>query len=441
MTRRTLIALVLAAVAVVGLLGWRFLRPSGDRPPIAGDGAPALAVAEDEWPRFRGPTGLGVAKGKAPVEWSADKNLRWKTPLPGPGSSSPIVWGGRVWVTCFSGHDGGTLRRHLVCVNREDGKVRWTKTVDAALPEDHYGGFLAEHGYASNTPCTDGERVYAFFGKTGVIAYTVDGEEVWRADVGRQSSGRRWGSAASPILYGDLLIVNASEEGRAVFAFDRKTGKEVWKAPARSTELSFNTPVLVPVAGGKVEMVLTVPGQMWGMDPLTGGLLWHAATGLDGNVSPSVVAADGVVYATGGYSPTRTVAVKAGGRGAVTPEWTVNDAAYVPSPVVHDGHLYLVGHEGNAFCLDAKTGEQKGRRRVGGGAKVYASPVLADGRLYAVTRRAGTFVFEAAPGMKQIAVNKFAGDESDFNGSPAVNKGEMFLRSDRFLYCVGEKKE
>jgi outer membrane protein assembly factor BamB len=412
---------------------------------------PGPSSASDEWPRFRGPDGSGLAAGDArpPTNWSATSNLKWKAALPGPGSSSPIIWGERVFVTCYSGYGNGSsgagpekLQRHLVCLQRNTGNISWDKSVPAELPEDEYSGNLREHGYASNTPVTDGERVYVFFGKTGVLAFDFEGRQLWKVNVGKQSSNRRWGSGASPILWQDLVVVNAAEEGRSVLALNKLTGKEVWKAEVNSLELSFVTPVLVECAGGRSDLALAVPGEMWGLNPATGKLRWFAQTGITGNVSPSVVAADGVVYATGGYPRQGTIAVRAGGKGDVTQTnvlWSSQSASYVPSPVVYHGHLYVVSDQGSALCLEANTGKLVYKERlpgVSGGKPFYASVVLADGHLYATSRRTGTFVMQADPAFALLAQNKLAGDDTDFNGTPAIAGRQIFLRSNRFVYCI-----
>jgi outer membrane protein assembly factor BamB len=412
--------------------------------------APAPSQAAAEWPRFRGPNGSGLAPDSTPPSmWSETQNLKWKLALPGPGSSSPIIAGERLFVTCYYGYGDGSsgdgpghLQRHLVCVERKTGKVLWDKTVPAALSEDSYSGNLREHGYASNTPVTDGERVYVFFGKTGALAFDFAGQQLWMVNLGKQSSNRRWGSAASPILYQNLLIVNAAEEGRSVCALDKLTGKAAWKIEVGSLELSFVTPALVECAGGRTDLALAVPGELWGLNPETGKLRWFAQTGIGGNVSPSVVTADGIVYATGGYPRQNTIAVQAGGKGDVTQTnvvWTSQNASYVPSPVVCNGCLYVVSDQGAALCLEAKTGKLVYRERLAGlsgGKPFYASPVMAGGRLYAVSRRNGTFVIEAKPEFKLLAQNKLAGDETDFNATPAVAGNQLFLRSNRFVYCI-----
>ena len=411
----------------------------------------SLHAGQPEWPQFRGPSGSGIAAADAhpATTWSATQNMKWKVALPGPGSSSPVIAGERVFITCYSGYGDGSsgagpekLQRHLVCLERNSGKVLWDKSVPAELPEDEYSGNLREHGYASNTPVTDGERVYAFFGKTGVLAFDFDGRQLWKVNVGKQSSNRRWGSAASPILCQNTVIVNAAEEGRSVLALDKLTGKEVWKTEVNSLELSFVTPVLVECAGGRSDLALAVPGEMWGLNPDTGKLRWFAQTGITGNVSPSLVAADGIVYATGGYPRQGTIAVRAGGKGDVTQTnvlWSSQSASYVPSPVVCQGHLYIISDQGSAICLEARTGKLVYKERlpgVTGGKPFYASVVLAGGHLYATSRRNGTFVVQAAPTFTLLAQNKLADDDTDFNGTPAITGKQLFLRSNRYLYCI-----
>ena len=414
----------------------------------------SLTAATAEWPQFRGPNGSGIAADDAQpaTTWSDSQNIKWKVALPGSGSSSPIVSGERVFVTCYSGYGDGSsggspdkLLRHLICLDRQTGKVLWDRSVPAELPEDTFNGFIAEHGYASSTPVTDGERVYVFFGKTGALAFDLEGKQLWRVNLGHQSSNRRWGSGASPVLYQNKVIVNAAEEGRAVFALDKLTGQEVWKAEADSLELCFGTPVLVDGKGGSADLVLAVPGELWGLSPDTGKLRWFADTGIDGNVSPSVVAADGVIYSTGGYPRLGSVAVRAGGKGDVTQTnilWSSQNASYVPTPVVHNGHLFVVSDQGFATCLEANTGTLVYKERVPGsstgrsGRPFYASPVLANGKIYAVSRRSGTFIIEAKPDFKLVAQNTLSGDDSDFNATPAIVGRQLFLRSNRMLYCI-----
>jgi outer membrane protein assembly factor BamB len=411
--------------------------------------------AGSDWPRFRGPNGTGAAPdARPPLKWSDSENLRWKLALPGPGTSSPIIFGDRLFLTCYSGYGiaggGGQqdLKRHLVCVRAGDGKILWTSTVAAELPEDSYNGFLTEHGYASSTPVTDGERVFAFFGKSGIYAFDFSGKELWHVNVGHESSNRRWGSGASPILYRDLVIVNAAEESRTIYAFDKKTGKQAWKTEAGGLELCFSTPILVPRGETAQDLVLAVPDELWGLNPDNGKLRWFVSSGLPGNLAPSVVAGDGMVYAFGGFPQIGSVAVRTGGKDDVTRThvlWSGHTSTYVPTPLLHDGHLYFASDQGMAVCLDAKTGEVVYRERLpvtnvtGRESKpFYASAVLANDRIYLTSRRSGVFVVPATPKFEILATNRFAGDSSQFNATPALSAGKMFLRSDKFLYCVEE---
>jgi outer membrane protein assembly factor BamB len=412
-----------------------------------------VAARAEDWTGFRGSKGLGTsADARVPGVWSDTQNLKWKAALPGPGASSPIVVGDRVFLTCYSGYGvdrsdtGGpeNLKRLLLCIGRADGKLRWTKSVAAVQPEDPYTGYLTEHGYASSTPVTDGERVYAFFGKSGVFAFDLEGNQVWHTPVGTSSSNRRWGSASSPVLYKDLLIVNASDESRSLRALDRKTGKEMWKAEGDSMELAYGTPTLVQVPNGRVELALGVPGEVWGFNPDTGKLAWFATIPMGGNICPTLSAAEGVVYVTGGFPTGGCVAVRAGGKGDVSEThvlWSSRYTSYVPTPVFHQGHLYWVDEKGTAHCLRADTGRvvYQERLNAGDGAarpKLYASPIIVGDRLIAVSRQHGAFVLAAKPAFQQVSQNRFAADDSVFNGTPAVSDGQLFLRSNRFLYCV-----
>jgi len=410
------------------------------------------ALAKD-WTRFRGDNGQGVSAEKVPTEWSAEKNLKWKLDLPGMGSSSAVIADGKVFVTCFSGvgeegNDTTKLVRHLICVDRKTGKQLWEKKVENKQKEDPYGGFIKEHGYASNTPVVHGGNVYAFFGKSGLHAYTVDGKELWNKNLGTNSTRRRWGSAASPIVVGDTLVVSAAEENLTVFGLDLKTGEEKWKAEGDSLEMAYGTPVIMKTKEGRTDIVLPVPGEIWGMNPENGKLRWFSETDITGNVSPSPVVDDGVVYVFGGYPRTARTAVRIdGAKGKIGDEkmlWDEQDASYVPTPVLVDGHLYWASDTGYACCAEAESGEivfkerLEARGKNSRGKPFYAAAVAADGKVICISRWGGTIVFEAKPEFKQLAHNKIEGDDSQFNGTPAISDGQLFLRSDKALYCIGE---
>jgi len=404
-----------------------------------------------DWTSFRGPGARGNSEetGLA-VTWSESENLKWKTALPGPGSSSPIIVGEQIFITCYSGYgvdndnpgDQKNLKRHLVCIDAGDGKIVWEKSVAAVLPETEYKGQIQQHGYASSTPASDGERVYVFFGKSGVFAFDFEGKQLWQRDVGAGSDKMKWGSAASVTLYSDLVIIDAWDESKTLFALNKQNGKVVWKRDLSETGLTFTTPVLADLGGGRVELVLALPTQVWGLNPDTGETLWFVRTTMKDSVIGTPVIIDNTAYIHGGgVQSLSSMAVRLGGSGDVTDThvlWFGKAATSVPSPVYCDGLLYWVDHAGKASCQDAKTGELKYSENlpIANQFVVYASMLCAEGRLYAVTRRGGTYVLPAGPEFKIIANNKFESDDSDFHGSPAVSNGRVFLRSNRYLYCV-----
>ncbi len=421
------------------------------------------SIAGQNWPQLRGPDADGIAgDADIPLTWSEKENMAWKTELPGPGSSSPVIWGGKVFVTCWSGYgdrDGADdmtkLVRRLVCLSLEDGKILWDSAVPAAQPEDPFQGMLTEHGYASNTPVTDGERVFVFFGKSGALAFDLDGKQLWQADLGKGSSNRRWGSAASPMLWKDSLIVNASDESRAIYALDKKTGSQLWKADGDVLDLAYSSPVAVEREGGITDLVVAVPQELWALNPETGRLRWYAMHELPGNVSPALVVTADSLIMTGGFPRTATAAFsRRGGKGDVTAAnklWEASDSSYVPSPVLHEGRLYVINDQGFAICMDAKTGQTVFRERAlqqtgggfgrrGGGKPFYASPILVNGKLYCVSRRNGALVMAAEPQFKILATNVIEGDTSQFNSTPAVSGSRMLLRSQRAVYCIQSAK-
>lgn len=430
--------------------------------------AAALSVgpaAAGDWPRFRGPNGNGISPDTVapPVKFSATENLKWSVALPGEGVSSPIVVGDRVFITAYSGYgyepgDLLDLKRHLLCLDRQTGKILWQKSVEAVLPEDSFSGLgVPAHGYASHTPVSDGKRVYAFFGKSGVYAYDLDGKQLWRASVGTESDRRRWGSSSSPILVDNTLVVTAGPERRAMVGLDAETGKELWAAESESFGDVWGTPILV-TSGDRTDIVIGAPGEMWGINPQTGKVRWYCEAIQSDQFNTSVVASDGVIFAVEGRGG-GAIAIKAGGKGDVSQSnvlWTGRDANRFGTPVVYEGRIYFVAN-GIANCLDAKTGsklyqsrlprpegsesepqQDSGRGRGGFGGQDYASPVIAAGRVYYVSAGGDIHVWKTGDSFESLAVNRLASGET-FAATPAISAGDLFIRSNKKLYCVGAK--
>lgn len=395
-----------------------------------------------DWSCFRGPTGMGVSEAKAlPEKWSREENIAWKTELPGPGASSPAVFGDHIYLTCYTGffvpgEPGGSqedLRRHLLCLKRDGGEIVWDKSLPAKLPEEDK---IRDHGFAASTPAIDAERIYTFYGKTGVFAFDHEGKQLWHADVGSRTNG--WGSAASPALWKDLVFINASVESDSLVALDRKTGKEKWRA--RGIKEAWNTPVVVTAKSGRQELVVASQGKVLAFDPATGKPLWSCDTDIGWYMVPSVIAHDGVVYCLGGRSGVAALAVRAGGSGDVTDThrlWTSVKGSNVPSPVYLDGYLYWAHESGVARCAKADTGELVYEERLPRSDTIYSSALLANGRLYYLDRNGRTFVVTAKPEFEQIAANDL-GDRGIFNGSPTPDGSRLLIRSDNYLYCIGK---
>ncbi len=403
----------------------------------------AVAQPADAWPQFRGRTGMGTSPAKSlPLEWDATTNIAWKTKLPGSGASSPITYGDHIYLTCYTGYNVpdepqgslDELNRHLLAFDRKTGKPLWDVPIDVALPEEEG---IREHGYAANTPTADVDGVYVFFGKSGVHAYDHQGKFRWRADVGSGTHG--WGTAASPILYKDLVIVNASVESESLIASNRQTGAEVWRAD--EIRESWNTPILVTADSGRLELVVARMGDVLAFDPDSGKQLWSCRTDITWYMVPTGVAARGVVYILGGRSGTAALAVRAGGSGDVTKThrlWTSRSGSNVPSPILHDGHLYWIEQNGSiAYCANAATGELAYEERVPRFGQIYASPVMANGRIYYFSRSGRCLVLAAKPNFERLANNELE-DGSLFDASPAIDGDRLLVRSGKFLYCIGE---
>ena len=420
-----------------------------------------MAPAHADWTRFRGPNGSGISTESTaiPLRWSPTANVKWKTELPGPGVSCPIVAGDRIYVTCYSGYgldrsnpgDQKDLKRHLLCIDRSSGKLLWSKTVEPALPEDPFSGpGVPAHGYASHTPVADNDGVYVFFGKTGALAFDRDGKQRWQTNLGKESDPSKWGSASSPILYKNLLIVPATAESEALVALDKRTGKEVWRQEAAGFGNSWSTPILVEVDEDRTDLVMSVANEIWGLNPQTGQLRWFCEGLNNRTINTSVVVDDGVMYAIGGQRG-KSVAIRVGGKGNVTKShvvWTGSDTSSFSSPIVRDGRMYSISGS-IATVIDVKTGERLDRFRLkggrsGGGGRMggdYSSPIMVGDKLLYLSTAGDMFVLSTGDKVEQVAVNRVTEDGEQFAATPAVSHGELFIRSNKHLYCIASLGE
>ncbi|HUG53485.1 MAG TPA: PQQ-binding-like beta-propeller repeat protein [Vicinamibacteria bacterium] len=414
------------------------------------------------WPQWRGPEGQGISRETGlPSAWTGTENVAWKTAIPGRGHSSPVVWGNRVFLTtAVEGEvtapgakgvahtiDGqpfvhpagvGADRTHtlkVLALDADTGRLLWERTAWEGLPYDtrHQKG-----SFASPTPVTDGHAVYAFFGSEGLYAYDFDGTLLWKVDLGGIAT-MGVGVGTSPVPYRDLLILQCDEDnGEKSFltALDRKTGKAVWRVP-RKIQVSWATPIVVRAAG-RDELVTSGTEAVIAYDPATGRELWRSR-GLESNAVPSPVAGEDVVVLSAGYPAKVAMAVKPGGSGDVTGSprvlWTYNKGtAYVPSPILYDGHVYLMTDKGLVTCLDAHTGEVKyeGARTPTPGS-FMASPVAYEGMILLFSEDGDTHVLKAGPRHEVLRTNPLG--EPIF-ASPAISRGRIFIRGAQHLYCI-----
>ncbi|MEZ6087397.1 MAG: PQQ-binding-like beta-propeller repeat protein [Pirellulaceae bacterium] len=400
------------------------------------------SMATADWPQFRGPAGSGISLDEdLPTTWSDSENLRWKVRLPGAGSSSPAVVGDRVYLTAFTGYgidpanpgQREDLRLHTLALDFDTGEVVWDQEIAASEEEQTVTPRVADHGYASPTPVCDGTAVYAFFGPSGMVAYDLKGNLLWRRNLGTKTAG--FGAAASPIVYKDLVIMNASIEDGTLYGLDKSTGETVYRI--EGIQRTWTTPTIVRSQAGRDEMIVDQKDRIVAFDPKTGNQLWWCE-GVPDYIVPVVVAHDGVVYCSGGRQ-NKTFAVRAGGDGDVSEShllWQINRGANVTSPLYHDGHLYWAHDKHIALCVRAGDGEEVYRERMPTTSRVYASIVYGDGKFFMTTRDAGVMVVKANPMYEVLATNRLGDEDEMFNATPAISGGRILLRSKTHLYCV-----
>lgn len=431
MIMRRLTGLVsLALLLILGSTG--LLAAEGE----SGAAGAAKIAPQTDWPWWRGPSGDGIAYSaqQPPLEWSAEKNIVWKSSIPGRGHASPIVVGKRVFLTTA---DVKAEVRSVLCFDRQTGRQLWKTDVHTGKME------LKGHqksSQASATPACDGERVYVnFLHDGGVFTTALDlaGNQVWQTRISDFVTHQGFGS--SPAIYQSLLLVASDNKvGGVVAALDRKTGKIIWKQD-RPKLPNYTSPAVLKVAG-RQQLLLAGCDHLSSFDPLTGQPIWD----IEGSTTECVgsVVTDGqLIFASGGYPKKLTQAVRADGSGEIA--WENDTQTYVPSMLVHDKHLYTITDGGIAICWEAATGKEAWRNRLGG--TFNASSVLVGDQIFATNQEGDTFIFRATPEKYEQLGKNHLGE--DVFATPAICGSQIFLRSceiqdgarQEWLYCIGAK--
>ena len=424
--------------------------------------ATAADPATDNWPAWRGPTATGVAPANAnpPTKWDATTNIRWKAELPGRGSATPVVWGDRVFIATAVKTDREAkpnelpprdpkfeaktnppthfYRFEVLCYDRDTGAVRWRHTAGEAVPHE---GHHPSHSYAAGSPATDGTRLYVSFGSFGTFAYDFDGKQVWARDFGRLRTRLAWGEAVTPVVHGDTVLLNLDQEADSkLVALDAATGKTRWEVK-RDEKTTWTTPFVVE-HGKRTQVILNGTNRVRSYDLADGSLIWECG-GMTTNAIPSAVAVGGVAYVVSGYRGAAAVAVPLDSTGDLGTTdkvaWRYGKGTpYVPSPLVHDGRIYFTQANSQVLTiLDAKTGKPLlADERLPGVTTFYASPVAAAGRVYLVDRLGTTVVLKAGDTAEVLATNKL---NDPIDASPVVAGEQLFLRGEKYLYCIEEK--
>lgn len=406
----------------------------------------AQSLVAEEWPGWRGPRGDGTSLEKGvPTEWSTTKNIAWKASIPGVGHSSPIVWGNRIFVTtCLM--DQTPAKRMLLCLDRRSGKVLWERVVFTAPLEKKH----RLNSYSSSTPTTDGKHVWVSFleyPKMQVACYDFTGKRIWMTSPGKLLS--KHGFCSSPVLHKDLVILNGDQDALAyLVALDKATGKERWRIDRPNRTRSYCTPILIqtPSAPEQTQMVLSGSKCVTGYDADTGKLLWIIDGPTEQYVA-SLVYHQEVLCMTAGFPEHHLMGIDPEGRGNITRTkhviWHIPNeengkkgASYVPSPIAHKGLFFIVSDPGYLSCVEAKSGKRLWLKRLG--RRHSASPVLIEGNLYFPDDYGNTFVLKAGREFKVLHKNSL-GEEC--YASPAVSRGQLFIRTLKHLWCIGSQQK
>ena len=396
----------------------------------------ASLAGQPQWPQWRGPHGTGHSSETGlPVRWDPSAVV-WKTPLKGNGQSSPVIWNDRIFLT--SALEKGK-KRLVMCLSAKDGKILWEKEAWSGKPEPAH----KLNGWASSTCVTDGERVYASFGKAGLHCYTVDGEHLWSKELGEFLSKNKRGTAASLVLTDDMVIFNGdSESDPYLFGIDKLSGKTMWKTKRPATE-GYSSPIIIDT-GKRKEIVLNGHYFVAGYDPKTGDELWKCKSFI-GRGEPVPAFADGILFVVNGQAKD-VYAVRPGGKGDVTKTHMVwhtprRSGRDQPSPIVVNGFLVVSNIAGLATCYDVTDGKPLWTARISND-KIYSSPVAAEGKVYFLNEAGETIVLEPGKEKKIVAQNQVTKTDAElFRASPIPYRGHFFLRSQTQLYCVRNKSE
>lgn len=396
-------------------------------------------LSAENWPGWRGPSRNGLStETQISLHWNAesqgsDSGIAWKTPLPGSGSSQPIVWNDRIFVTSSDGARQETL--HILCLARDSGKILWHQRMWGTAPTGFYPG---KSSMATPTPLTDGKRLFTFFGTGDVFCFDLDGHMQWQRSLATEYGEfeNRFAHSSSPLLFENTLILQCDHYGLSyLLSLDPETGANRWKTDRPESWLSWSSPQLVPVGKGKTpELVLSGSEKLDGFDPRTGNKLW-TIRGMYRECIPTLVYGRGLAIAVSGPKGP-TVAFKPGGRGDVTDShvaWKVNrNGSYVPSGILVGDKYFVAEDHGIAMCVDANAGKVLWQKRLGG--DFTASPIAAGGMVY-FTNEAGETVILNAASLTYDELTRNSLGEAVYS-SPAVSEGRLFIRGVKHLYCV-----
>ena len=416
----------------------------------------------ENWNQWRGPEANGVSRtATPPIKWGEEKNIQWKVAIDGNGSSTPIIWDHKVFLLTAIDtgkvdpslpkpedqpkrmfgitHPNTVYEFAVLCLDRDSGKELWRRTATQRIPHE---GHHSDNNFASASPMTDGERLYCWFGSAGLFCYDLNGKKLWDRDLGKVLMEASLGEGCSPVAQdGKLVIVRDQQRQSYIETLDAKTGETLWKAD-RNEPGAWATPVIVEHRG-TTQVVTSASNKVRSYDLNDGRVIWQCG-GLTGNVIPSPVVDDHVVYCMSGYDGYSLLALPLSASGDISNSDTIvwrkhRGTPYIPSPLLYDGMLYFnQSNQAILSCLDARTGSTNlDRVRLPGIFNIYASSVGADGHVYVTGRNGTTLVLRRSKELRILATNKL---DDSINASPALAGNQLFLRGNEFLYCIAEEK-